>query len=542
MEEPILKIEDISVSFQQTGFCLRPLSFSIQPGEIVSVIGESGSGKSTLLKAVTCLSDKEARVSGRVLLNGKDLLTLSAEELRKRRFLDFSIVFQNSKEYLNPSTTLKEQLYEILGKKIPPKERQERATEIMESVGLSEKDLSKYPSALSGGMTQKFLIASAIALSPSFISLDEPTSSLDPEARGELADLIHKIRKESKAAFLLVTHDMSFALKLGGRMLVLYEGMLCEVGAPDAILDMPLHPYTRGLIGSSVEINIYRDIWGIRNVEKTSKSGCAFYDRCTQHTSVCKDDFPALIAAREDKDRQVSCHRGGVVRVLEGKNISKKFGSQQVLQKCDFHLFAGEFVSLIGHSGSGKTTFSNILAGFLGNDGGDVLFDGRPADFRQMHNIQNGVQLVLQDSDDALNPHMTVFEAITEPLSVIVGKGDYSHEVEKLLRDVGLPYTKDFYGRRIHMLSGGQKQRVSIARALSVEPRVLIADEPTSMLDPSSTANLIHMLKGLQNSRGFSILMVTHDVMCAVKASDRIYKIDAMHINQINSEQIVKSI
>ncbi|MDE7009836.1 MAG: ATP-binding cassette domain-containing protein, partial [Oscillospiraceae bacterium] len=247
--------------------------------------------------------------------------------------------------------------------------------------------------------------------------------------------------------------------------------------------------------------------------------GCPFYGRCTQSLPLCADHAPEL---RDwGGGRSLACNRGGIVTLLEGRGLKQSYGGRTVLRDVSLQVRSGEVVALVGRSGAGKTTLARLLGGFLEKpEGGELLFAGEIADFSRLHRMENGLQMVFQDSETALNPHMTVMQAVSEPRR-LAKLGDVEGEAVSALAGVGLPSDEAFTGRRIRELSGGQKQRVSIARALTMRPAVLLADEPTSMLDPSGKANLLRMLKGLQNSRGFSMLLITHDLESALKTADR---------------------
>ena len=267
-----------------------------------------------------------------------------------------------------------------------------------------------------------------------------------------------------------------------------------------------------------------RDIWGIRSGDGGDKTcGCPFFNRCNQKLSSCRHQMPELKRTLDDKNRLIACNRGGIVKVLSGKKIVKSYNREKVIQDVNIDLMAGEVVSLIGESGVGKTTLSKILGGFLEPDGGEILFDGRDANFNKLHRTKGGLQMVFQDPTTSINPNMKVIDAVSEPLRLSYMYKDYIEESKRILTDVGLHCDDDTLNSKVKHLSGGQKQKLAVARALIMEPKVLLADEPTSMLDSSSKVNLLRLLKGIQNARGFSMLIITHDIASAIKISDRIY-------------------
>ena len=526
----ILKVKELSVKYSD--FELHPLSFELQEGGILAIIGESGSGKTTLAKAISCLLSKEARSSGEVYIDDHELLSMDEKERKALRLTSFSIAFQNSAQWLNPTMTLKSHLQEVLDRSMKREEQEKRMKELMEEVGLSASDLTRFPKELSGGMAQKFLLANAIALNPKLVILDEPTSSTDSRSRNEFIKLIRRLNHEKGIAFLIITHDLGIAAELSTQTIVLYAGHIVEFGKTEELLNNPRHPYTRGLINASICLNLAKDIWGIRQERHTGKrTGCPFCGRCTQSLPSCSECAPQLETAVGG--RKIACNRGGIITVLSCQGISKSYGKQRIFEELNLEIFSGEIVSLVGKSGIGKTTLARILSGFDDNyEGTPIKFLSEKADFKLLHRSKQGVQMVFQDSEASLNPHISVFDAVSEPL-VLSRSGEVRESVDRALLDVGLSCNELFLQKKITELSGGMKQRVSIARALTMEPTILIADEPTSMLDPSSSANLIRMLKQLQNSHGFSMLVITHDIECALKISDRIYLLEKSGLKRL---------
>jgi peptide/nickel transport system ATP-binding protein len=525
--ESLVEIKQLSVKYPE-GFTLHPVDLTVGKGEIVSIVGESGSGKSTLAKAILNLNEKNAQVSGSVKISGIEIYSLSEKQLKELRMQQFALCFQNSRELLNPMLSIGEQLFEVLRKKYAQTELIPKAQELLEWVGLKGDVLAMYPHQLSGGMIQKVLIATAIALEPEFVVLDEPTSSLDLVSKSQIINLIQKINRLQGITFVIITHDFSVAQALSQRILIFYRGKLVEKGDTKGVLSHPYHPYTKGLINSSVNINPYRDVWGIRNIAETEAIwGCPFYLRCTQSLIECKAKMPELKPHKKDPYRMVACNRGGIITVLRGRDICKSYGRKKVIDKINIEVMAAEVVALVGVSGIGKTTLSSILGGYLSYESGELFFLEEKADFNKLHRNKNGLQMVFQDPNTSINPNFTVLEAVSEPLRLISKDGDYPNKVKAVLKDVGLPADDTFLTQKVRYLSGGQKQRVSVARALIMEPLVLVADEPTSLLDSSSKANLLRLLKGLQNKRGFSMLFITHDLAAALKVADRIYLLES---------------
>lgn len=533
----LLHVHQLAVSYPQ--FHLHPLSFHLERGEILSVIGESGSGKTTLIQAISGLLPAQGIARGQVLLHGQDFLSMDEPRRRKLRMKTLSMAFQNSVEYLNPKLTLWQHLREVLAPEYSPEVCTQKAYALMELVGLSPDDLSLHPHQLSGGMVQKFLFANTVALDPELVLLDEPTANLDPDSTRTILSAIRRLNEQIGTAFILVTHDMALAKDVSQRTMVLYQGHVEETGPTRQVLDRPRHPYTRGLLQSTVSLNPLRDLWGIRPntaQEEPQHHCCPFFGRCTQSIPLCGTSAPSLLA--QSDGRELSCHRGGIVSQLSCANLSYAYGNNSVLRNVSFSIQAGEIVSIVGRSGAGKTTLVRLLAGLLPCPSqGSIRFQQERDDLLSLHRCLNGMQLVLQDSQAALNPHMTVAEALSEPMR-LAKVYDIQRSLSAL-EDVGLYNCDSFLRRKVGTLSGGQKQRLALARALTMEPALLLADEPTSMLDPSAKANVLRMLKGLQYRRGCSMLMITHDLYSACKISDRIYRLENGTLHPLDLTQVI---
>ncbi|MBS5215699.1 MAG: ABC transporter ATP-binding protein [Clostridiales bacterium] len=538
--EEILKLSEVSVQYPD--FRLFPVTLQLYAGETLAILGESGSGKTTLARAISCLLPQSAKVSGQIEICGYPVSKMKEADLKKIRMEQFSVCFQSSSEWLNPGMKIYDQLAEVLIRKYSRKKIPQKAESIIRQVDLAPEDLNRYPKEMSGGMIQKFMIAMAIALQPRLIILDEPTSSLDSGAKQEIIKLIKKIRKTTAASFVLITHDILVAKELSEKTMILYQGEVVETGPTDQLLHAAHHPYTRGLIHSFPELFPYRDMWGIRpsdNAICDPDNHCVFFNRCTQRIDVCAHCRPLL--KEGPPSRFVACHRGGIVKTLSAQGLQKKYGSQEVISNASLKVYSGELVAVVGKSGVGKTTLCSILAGFLKADGGEILFEGVPADYRKLHREKGGIQMVFQDSTSALNPRLTVSQVIGEPLKL---SGEKNQEtihttIQNLLYEVGLPTESFFLKKRTEELSGGQKQRVNLARALTMEPKLLVADEPTSMLDASSKANVLRLLKTMQNKKGCAMLLITHDLESARKIADRIYLVENGTTTRIQDHQLI---
>lgn len=537
----LLIVRDLSVYYENEKLykAVDNVSFTLKTGENIGVIGESGSGKTSIAMAIMGLLRANVKVQGEIIYKDKNILKLKNEEKNKYRWNKIALVFQNSLEALNPVLNIKEQILEVIYKHlhINKKEALDKVKDLLKMVALSEDIGEEYPHNLSGGMRQKVLIAMALACDPEVLIVDEPTSALDNISKNEIIKLLKMLQNKNNMTMIVISHDLYVIDKLTTKLEVMYKGNLLEEGYTKEIINNPMHTYTRGIINSSIEINPFGDLWGIPNEEVSSEEGCTFYGRCVQRSVLCKENKPKL--SKISDRRKVCCNKGGIINLLTANSLRKvyktKYKKVSAVNYCNLSIRSGEIVSLIGESGSGKSTLANILSGILKPDEGQVYFNDEKLEGNKFTSKKFGIQIIFQDPISAINSSFTIMEAIKEPLDIIKDGSieDRNNKALQVLSKVQLPTEKYFVNKKCNELSGGQRQRVSIARALIMEPTLLIADEISSMLDPSTKANILRLLKQLQNLNGFSMLYITHDINLAKKISDKILV--------MNSGKIVES-
>jgi peptide/nickel transport system ATP-binding protein len=513
----LLQVKDLHVNYGQE-IILNGIDLSLDKGQSIAIIGESGTGKTTLALSIIGLA--EANVSGQILLDDTNLLKLTEADMQQIRWKKVAIAFQNANNVLNPVLSVIEQVMEpvIAHGTRGAKEAKDRAIELLELFGLPEHSFAAYPHQLSGGEQQRVLIAMALVNSPEVLILDEPLSSVDAISRIELVEKINDIGRD--CIKLIVTHDLDTAGRLAQKIAVLYGGKIIEMGNSEDVLSHPRHPYTRALIRSYPNMTTLKDIQGIKGRMTRRVPGCPFHPRCTQSLEICRNRPPQPVVT---DGRLIACHRGGIITRLEMVNISKHFGNHKVLNSINLQILAGETVALVGESGSGKTTLAKTIMGLYQPDGGSVRYENGEIKDRDRDYFKC-VQMILQNPGESLSHRLTVLESVKEPLDVqqIGNKEERNRKALKVIEEVELPVSEDFYDKYPHHLSGGEMQRVSIARSLILDPDLLIADEPTAFLDASVQAKILKLLLNIQDHRGLSILYITHDIAAACKVSDRI--------------------
>ena len=487
---PLLQVRDLQVRFGAKSV-VRGVGFEIARGEKLALVGESGSGKTiTALSLLRLLGD--AAVEGQALFAGRDLLQLSEREMRGVRGGDIAMVFQEPMTALNPLMTIGQQIAEILmlKKGLTGAECAQAAIELLAKTGIPEpaRRAGSFPHQLSGGQRQRAMIAMALASEPQLLLADEPTTALDVTLRGQILDLLSDLQRQTGMAVLLITHDLNLVRRFADRVAVMEQGVLVEQGAVAEVFANPQHPYTRRLITSQPR----RDV-----VEAAPPAGT-----------------PPVVQARQ--------LRVAYPTPLPGVRGWFKKGEFVAVQGADLRLLPGQTLGVVGESGSGKSTLAQAILGLLPSQG-DLQVNSQawqqPATRNTPANqaLRKRVQVVFQDPFSSLSPRLTVEEIVGEGLLVHesgIHTADRRTRVEAALAEVGLTEAQfpGLLARYPHEFSGGQRQRLAVARALIVQPQVLVLDEPTSALDVTIQQQVLALLQRLQREKGLSYLLITHDV------------------------------
>ena len=544
---PLLQISDLRVRFPGEVDALRGVSLSLEHGESLAIVGESGAGKSTLAHCIVGLI-QPPDASGSVRLGGQELIGAGAELLRDLRWRKVAIALQGAP--LNPVVSVGKQVAEPLVERagMGRSRANRRAAELAKEVQLDPVVLERFPHQISGGERRRAMIAMALALDPELVVLDEPSAGLDPITRASLLESVAALAHERGFGLIVISHDLPAALVLAQRAMVLYAGDAMEAGNGQAVIDDPAHPYTWALVRAYPVMSTTKDLHPIRGRSPDTRAvpgGCPFHPRCTQAEAICVEKHPALEPSR---GRLVACHFGGVVDLLTAVEVSMSYRSGRsrvrALEKVSIVVRHGEAVGIIGLSGSGKSTLARILTGHADADSGSVELAGETMSTswrREERTMRRAIQLVMQDPWDALSARLTVQELVREPLD-LSGEGtrpEHERAVAEMLEAVGLPSSVDFLSERTHNLSGGELQRIALARALVVAPKLLVADEPTSMLDASEQARLLVILRELQIEMGLGLVLVSHDLAVVRKVTDRIVILDSGRVAEEGPSEVV---
>jgi peptide/nickel transport system ATP-binding protein len=484
----VIDAKRVGVTFKVDGGSIeavRDVSFQLRKGQTIALVGESGSGKSVTARAVMRLLSKRARVADatRITYGGEDMAHLSNRRMRELRGNRISMIFQEPMSSLNPVYTIGSQLCEglRLHQKLGRAEAMKRAQELLEEVQIPDPEarLRQYPHQLSGGQRQRVMIAMALANRPDVLIADEPTTALDVTVQAQILHLIDDLKARYGMGVVLITHDLTVVRQFADHVYVMQHGEVREAGPTEEIFTAPQHPYTRRLLASEPK--------GVANP--------------------CEPDAETVLKG-EDVRVTFTLRRGGAFR---GVNYDL-----QAVDGLSLDLKRGETLGIVGESGSGKTTFGMALMRIGKLTSGRVVFMGEDIENRtrrEMQPLRSRMQIVFQDPFASLNPRMSVRQLIEEGLIVNrigTGSRERLERVKKALRDAGLPDT--ITSRFPHEFSGGQRQRLAIARAIALEPEFILLDEPTSALDLSVQAQIIDLLRRLQQERGLSYLFISHDL------------------------------
>ncbi|AEF92244.1 Nickel-transporting ATPase., Polyamine-transporting ATPase [Delftia sp. Cs1-4] len=513
-QPPVLSVRGLSVTFDTYKGPVQVLddvSFDIAPGEILGVVGESGAGKSMTGAAVIGLIEPPGRISaGTVQLRGERIDTLRGEDLRRIRGRRIGSIFQDPLTSLNPVYTVGRHLVETIRTHLPvsEKEAEARALALLEEVEIPQarERMAQYPHQFSGGMRQRVAIALALCAEPELIIADEPTTALDVSVQAQIIALLRRVCKERGAAAMLITHDMGVIAETADRVMVMYQGGVLETGPVRQVLDAPQQPYTQVLMGAIPSVHHRVQRLPVPEVG----GGPAAPAVPWQPGAGAQEPAAALLEVR-DLCKEFDLSSGWLARLLarEDKKILK------AVDGVGFSIRRGSTFGLVGESGSGKSTVARMVAGLTPPTSGTVLFDGvdkwSPA--AQTVAMRRRFQMIFQDPYASLNPRWTVQELIAEPLQVLAltaGKDETAERVQEALRRVRMK--PDDARKYPHQFSGGQRQRIAIARALASRPEFIICDEPTSALDVSVQAQVLNLMRDLQEEFGLTYLLISHNL------------------------------
>ncbi|WP_433873136.1 ABC transporter ATP-binding protein [Saccharopolyspora sp. CA-218241] len=517
----LLRVRDLSVHLDGGVSALRGVDLDLDRGGTLVVLGESGAGKSTLAR---CMAGLVPEATGSVRLGATELVGASEEVARPLRGEVVAVALAGAP--MHPLRTLGDSIGEPLRVRrgLGRRRARDRAEELARECGLDPSLLHRYPHEVSGGQRRRAALAGSLALDPDLLVLDEPTAGLDPVAAAALTEQLASLSADRGTALLVITHDLGAAARLGGRTVVLYAGAVAEHGPTADVLRDPAHPYAAALIAAYPTMSTTRDLRPVRGVPPDPRAlppGCAFRPRCAQAEEICAQPVPGVVLPGE---RQVACHLGGRRTLLEVTEASAVHGrgraARTAVDAVSFALRSGEAVGLTGPSGSGKTTLARVIAGAHPAAAGRVALRGTALPLGRADRPR--IQLVAQDPRDSVSPRMTVREVLREPLDVLGEDGDLT----AALTAVGLPASRALLDTIAHRLSGGQLQRLSVARAMLAGPELLVADEPTSLLDPSEQARMILVLRERQVESGLGLLLVSHDLALLRKVCDRVLVLD----------------
>jgi len=493
LDQPIIEVDGLGIDFWVNGkwvSAARDVNYVVRPREVLAIVGESGSGKSVTSMSLLGLLPGNSRVHGSVKLHGREVLTMPKDELHRIRGSKIAVIFQEPMTAFNPVYKIGYQIVEALRTHfvMSPAEAKVRAIELLTLVEMPdpEKAFDSYPHQLSGGQRQRAMIAMAISCDPDLLIADEPTTALDVTIQAEILDLLRNLHQRLDSAVIIITHDLGVVADIADNIIVMREGEIVERGTVDKVFNHPEHAYTQQLLDSVPHLGV---------TEPEDRAGSV---------------GEPLLTLKDASIDYIGRGRVPTFRAVDGAS---------------FEIYPGEVVGLVGESGSGKTTIGRAIVGLLPFSEGTANLLGRELvgiKHDALRDVRREIGIVFQDPGASLNPRWPVGQSIGEPLELsgTVPRAQIASRVEELLDAVELP--RAFRNRYPHELSGGQRQRIGIARALALNPKLLIADEPTSALDVSVQARVLDLFEKLQADLGFACLFISHDLAVIDRLADRI--------------------
>ena len=536
-----LKINNLSVDYKmrkETVNAAKNINIDIKKGEIVGLVGESGSGKSTVANAIVNLIDEPGKVSSGSILMGETNISENPETIVQYRGKKIGLIFQDPQTSLNPILTIGEQLIETIQThlNLSSDDAKNKAINLLKEVGIkdAENRFYNYPHQFSGGMRQRVVISLALCCEPELLIADEPTTALDVSIQSQILELIKKLTKERNLAVILITHDMGVIAETTDRVAVMKNGDLVEIGLTKQVLVQPKEKYTKSLVSS---------------VPPTNKKISRF--TIIEKENVNNQNNNIKILNRWSKKTIVDQN------LVEIKNLSKSFddsfftentkNSVMAVDDVSLNIKEGQSFGLVGESGSGKTTIAKMVVNLFKPSSGDIYFDSvnvtKIKKNKDLLKFRKQIQMIFQDPFSSLNGRLKVREIIAEPIKLHnpdIKSNDLDSYIHDLLESVELTQQSAF--RYPHEFSGGQRQRISIARALATQPRLLVCDEPTSALDVSIQAQILNLLKDLQEQLNLTILFISHDLPVVRQMCDKIAVLKDGKLCEVSeTEELFKS-
>jgi peptide/nickel transport system ATP-binding protein len=523
MSEPLFCVENLRVAYRAgQPFVVDDVSFALQPGERLGLVGESGCGKSTLGRAAMRLLSDAAQIEGSVKFQGRSVFELSEPELRQFRGEVVALIFQDPMTRLDPLMTIGDHCIETLRAHEPnlsTKQAKERAIATLEAVKIPANRWSQYPHEFSGGMRQRVAIALALLLNPKLIVADEPTTSLDVTVSAQILQELVRLCSERDMALILISHDLAMVAEYCTRIAVMYDGKIVETGTTESVFCNPQHSYTQTLLNSALHL---------QKSENAANSSVSFSESAARPI-LRLQDLKQYYTIEENFIARMFNRGDRTIRAVDGINLE---------------LYPGETLGLVGESGCGKSTLSRTILQLLRPTSGKVEFLGQELNKLGRQDLQQQrrqIQMIFQDPHACLNPRMTIGESIADPLLIhqLATPIKAREVVESVLERVGLTPVYDFSGRYPAELSGGQQQRVAIARALITRPKLVICDEPVSMLDATVQTQVLQLMQDLKQEFELTYLFITHDLWVARYFCDRIAVMNGGKIVELGATDAV---